>query len=252
MTMIDVNAFLGPWPFLPAPARDGRALARHLAAEGITRALVSHLGAVFLQDPMPANHALWDTARGVRSLVPVPILNPSMAAWSDHLAECQAAGALHAVRILPNYHGYSLRDRRLLDFIARLEAEKIPLILQARLEDERNRYFGLTVKGVPARDIGVLLQRFPRTHVLCAGLYRGEIEKLAAQCPNFSAEFSFAEWITTVEALRATLTARRILVGSGTPLLSTRAQTAKLRHARLSAREREAIASGNARRFFRL
>ena len=73
--LLDTNVFLGSWPFLPHPVRTGAELAIHLAAHGVTIGLVSPLGAVFLPEPMSANRALFAAVRGVRSLIPVPVIN---------------------------------------------------------------------------------------------------------------------------------------------------------------------------------
>ena len=250
--LIDTNVFFGSWPFLPHPNRTGRELAAHLAAHGVKTGWVSPLGAAFLPEPMPANRTLFAAVRGMRALIPVPVLNPALATWRDHLDECVDTMAIRAVRVMPTYHHYTLRDRRLPEFMAALRDNGVRLLVSARLEDERNRYFGLTVKGTRVADLAPFLRRFPEHHVLCNGLYKGEIERLAREGANFSADLTFAEFLTTIESLRAALPARRLMVGTGTPLLSTAAQLAKLRDARIPARERAAIGSENARRFLAL
>lgn len=248
--LTDVNAFLGSWPFLPVPDRSGRDLAAHLRKFGVNRAMVSHLGAVFLPEPMPANYALYATVRGVRSLLPVPILNPALGAWRHHLEECIRLGPVHAVRVMPAFHNYSPRHRGLADLVAELSQRNLPLIVQVRLEDERNRYFGLRVQGSSEKDMATLLAKFADTHVVCCGLYKGEIERLAKRYANFSAEVSFAEQLDTLRSLRKAMPSSRLLFGSNTPILSVPAQTAKVRFADLPQRERRQIGSLNAQRLF--
>jgi predicted TIM-barrel fold metal-dependent hydrolase len=250
--LIDTNIFLGSWPFLPHPVRTTAELVAHLRKHGIGRAFVSHLGGVFQPEPMCANRELFKNVRGIRALIPAPIINPALATWRDHLEECRASASLRVVRILPSYHNYTLRDRRVAPFMDAIADAGVKLAVSARLEDERNRYFGLTVKGLRTADLAFFLRRFRHHHVLCNGLYRGEIEALARKCDNFSADFTLAEFLTTLESLRAALPARRLVVGTGTPLLSTHAQTAKLRHAHLPAWERSLIGAGNVRRLFSL
>ncbi|MEO6876446.1 MAG: hypothetical protein ABI222_16635 [Opitutaceae bacterium] len=248
--LIDTHAFLGPWPFYPHPPRSGRGLAAQLAAHAVRRAYVSPLGAAFLPEPMPANRELFAAVRRVSVLIPVPVINPALAAWRHHLDACQAAAPISAVRLMPNYHNYSLRRRDLGEFMAEISRRGLHLAVSVRLEDERNRYFGLAVKGVPVGDLAAFLNHHPHHHVLCNGLYKGEIERLAQTCDNFSADLTFAEFLDTIRALRATLPARRIMLGTGTPLLSIAAQIAKLRFARIPAAELAAIGAGNAVKFF--
>ncbi len=251
--LIDSNVNLGPWPFSPIAVRTAPQLAAHLAAHGIRRALVSHLGAVFLPDPMPANRDLFAAVRRTPALVPVPIINPLLPNWREQLALCQAAvPGLTAVKILPNYHNYKLRAKRLTDFMAALAAAKLKLVLNVRLEDERHKYFALRIKGVPVADLAAFLKRFPQHHVLLTGIYKPELEKLAPAHANFSADIAFCEWINTLEALLQKIPARRLLLGTCTPLLSTRGEVEKLNFAKIPASAKTLIGSTNAKRFFGL
>jgi len=252
VNLIDTNANLGPWPFAPVPDRTGAALAAHLAAAGIRRALVSHLGALFLPEPMPANRALFATVRRTPGLIPVPVLNPALPNWREQLAECLAAGPIRAVKILPNYHRYRLNARHLDDFMAALAKAKLRLILNVRLEDERHKYFALRIKGVPVPQVAQFLRRFRSHHVLLSGIYKTEVEKLAPDHENFSVEISLCEMTDTLEIMLKKFPARRFMLGTDTPVMATRAQAAKLTGALIPARTRELIGSGNARRFFRL
>jgi len=247
--LIDTNCFLGPWPFLPVPDRNGHELTAHLQRYGVNRALVSHLGAAFLPEPMSANRQLWQMTRGIRALEPVPIINPALASWRAQLEECERHQPLHAVRLMPAFHNYGPAHPRLQLCMAELARAEIKVVLQVRVEDERNRYFGLKVVGLAEADIDEFLRRFARQTVLCVGLYHGEIVRLAAQHANFLADISFAESLTTLDTLRKKLPARRLVFGSGCPILSVPAQTAKILLTGLSAREREQIAAGNVRRF---
>jgi len=247
--LIDTHCFLGPWPFLPVPDRSGRELAQHLRRHGVDRALVSHLGAAFLPEPMPSNRQLWATTRGVKALAPVPIINPALANWSEQLSECAQQQPLRAVRLMPDFHNYGPAHPRLKRCMAEFARAGIAVILQTRVEDERNRYFGLKLTGLTETAVDNFLRRFADQTVLCAGLYHGEIVRLAAHHANFLADISFAESLTTLETLREVLPARRIVFGSGCPILSVPAQAAKIRQTGLSKREREQIAAGNVQRF---
>ena len=106
--------------------------------------------------------------------------------------------------------------------------------------------------GVPAAALGGFLRRFPSHHVLLTGLYKPDLEKLAPEHTNFSADIAFCEWTNTLEHLLKKIPANRLMLGTCTPLLSTRAETDKLVRASLPARTKALIGSENARRFFNL
>lgn len=250
--LIDTNVNLGSWPFTPMPDRTAPELAAHLATSGIRRALVSHLGAVFQPEPMVTNRKLFAAVRRTPALLPVPVINPALANWREQLAECRAAAPIHAVKIFPNYHHYSLSARRLDPFLDALDEAGLRLLVNIRLEDERHKYFALRIKGVPVVQMSAFLKRHPKRHFLFTGIYKPEVEKLAPDHENFSADIAFCELTNTLALMLAKIPARRLMLGTCTPLLSTYGEVGKLTDARIPASAKALIGSENARRFFKL
>lgn len=251
--LIDVNAHLGPWPFSLLTERAAPQFAAHLRAHGIGRALVSHLGAVFQPDPMPANRELFAATRRVPALVAVPILNPTLATWREQLDACATATPqLRAVKILPNYHNYSVASPQLDAFVAELHARKLRLVIGTRLEDERHRYFALRIKSVPVPALAKFLRRHPQLHPLLLGLGLPELRALAKECENFSTDLAFIEWQNSVATLVKEFPVSRVMFGSQTPFFVTAASVAKLTAAKLPAKTRAALSHANAERFFSL
>ena len=200
---IDCNAFFGAWPFADFPRRSGSQLREHLSSAGIGRALVSPLGALFHPEPMAANRELMEAVAGTPTLHPVPVLNPTLATWPEHLEACAGAGAAGMVRIAPAYHNYRLTDPRLAPFMAALAERDSRLIVQVRLEDERMGYFGLKLRTMRSDDMTSFLRRFSRQHIVCCGAFRNELAAWSRGCANFSADFSFAESLHTLASLSA-------------------------------------------------
>jgi predicted TIM-barrel fold metal-dependent hydrolase len=250
--LIDTNVNLGPWPFTPVPDRTAPELAAHLAASGIGLALVSHLGAVFQPEPMATNRKLFAAVRATPALLPVPVINPALANWREQLAECRAAAPLRAVKIFPNYHHYSLSSRRLDPFLDAIDEAGLKLVVNVRLEDERHKYFALKIKGVPVAQMSAFLQRHAQRHVLFTGIYKPEVEKLAPGHANFSADIAFCELTNTLELMLRKIPARRLLLGTCTPLLSTYGEVGKLTDAHIPASAKKLIGAENARRYFGL
>ncbi|MBI5381009.1 MAG: amidohydrolase family protein [Opitutae bacterium] len=250
--LIDTNAHLGPWPFSHLTEYSAAELVAHLGKHGIAQAVVSHLGAVFQPDPMPANRLLLAATRRQAALVPMPIVNPMLANWREQLDLCCAGTALRAVKILPNYHNYSLTTSRLDPFVAELKKRGVRLVIGVRFEDVRHRYFGLRIKCVPQAAIAKFLQRHADMQVLCLGLSLPEVRELAKTCPNFLTDTAFIEWIKSMEVLSGEFPIERVVFGSQTPFFVTRASVDKLTMAQLSAKARAAYSSVNAQRFFSL
>jgi hypothetical protein len=250
--IIDAHAHLGPWPFRLHAESSATALVAHLASHGIERAIVSHLGAVLAPDPRRSNRALFADVRRARALTPLPTINPALANWQEELAACCDAAPIAAVKILPNYHNYALTSRRCAEFADALLERGLRLVIQARLEDERHRYFALRVKGVPVPALIAFLKAHRDLQPLLLGLYLPEIRTLAAETKNFSTDTACAEWEQTMVEILKVLPAARVLFGSHTPFLTTRAEVDKFRLARIPTAARNAIAARNARDFFAL
>lgn len=249
--LIDTNVNLGHWPFTFAPNRTAAQLVKHLAANGVDRAVVSHFGAAFQPDPSQSNRELFNAIKKSPTLTALPAINLRLANWREQLAETIEAGAT-AVKLLPTYHNYSLRDKVVGEFMAALAETSLALVLNMRHEDERHRYFALNIKGLPLADVKWFLKRHAQVHVLLAGIMIPEVRELAQKLKNFSIDISFCEWMNSVEDLVKLITAKRIMLGTCTPLLSTRAEVDKLRLAKLTAKQRELINSANAIKFFNL
>jgi hypothetical protein len=103
---IDVNAFLGAYPWRKVPGTSPEGLTRALDRVGIDTAWVTHLPGLFWRDPSEGNAWLYETARkeqGAR-FKPVPTVHPGLAQWENVLSEATNAG-VPAVRCDPSYLG---------------------------------------------------------------------------------------------------------------------------------------------------
>ncbi len=245
----DANTWIGRWPFTFALAFTARTLQANLARHGIGRALVSPLDAVFQPEPGPANRNVLRTTRGLRGLEPVPVINPSLGNWREVLATCAADVRVRAVRVLPNYHDFSLRGPAMAELAAELTERGLRLIVQMQLIDARHEYHAMTIKPVPADDLVALLKRHRGPPVLASGLMRPDIIKLAPKFPALLCDLSLAEWHDTMEHLLAKVPVRQLVFASHTPFLITAAACAKLDMSTLRTSQKRAIAESNLEHF---
>jgi hypothetical protein len=249
MKYFDANTWTGAWPFAFIDEHTPRTLAAQLHKHGIGRALVSPLDAVFAPEPDPANYELLRTTEGQKNLVPVPVINPTLANWREELAEGAADPRVRAVRLLPAYHNYRLNHRAVDELAVELIRRKLRLIVQVRLIDERHEYHALTIKPVQAADVGALVRRHPKLKVLACGLLRSEILAVLPKHPSLLADLSFAEWHETMRHLLARIPARQLVFSSHTPFLIMAAARAKLEQPGPPKTRFAAIAAGNLERW---
>lgn len=248
--LIDVDVSLGRWPFQKFTLDSAAKLAAHLRTEGIDRALVSALETAFHPDPHEYNVPLFAALSPHPEFLPVPVLNPSLPNWEERLDEYVESHTIRAVKIFPNYHLYALDNPQVDRFAESLSERELTLLLQIRLEDERNQYPPLEIQGVPVDSITDLARRIPRLSIVCLCPYMAEVVPLIEGSDNIHIDLAFVEALNTVATLLELVPADRVLFGSHTPFLYTRAACMKLDHAEIPAASLESISSGNAQRLF--
>lgn len=139
--LIDVNTYIGHWPFRQLRDNTAAGLLKRMDRAGIDRAVVGSIDAVFYKDVLPANEALAKATRRHRDrLLPAATLNPLYPGWREDLRRCAEDWDLKALRLYPQYHGYRLGDieaLRLIDAAAELGwVVQVPM----RLVDRRQRH----------------------------------------------------------------------------------------------------------------
>ena len=248
--LIDVNCSLGFWPFLMEQQTSAAKLAKHLAAEGVTQALVSPLESVLCPDPHVPSLRLLGQLKKHPELIPVPVVDPSLTNWRECLGAYDEAGHSRAVKIIPNYHRYAL-DAGCVDELMAAMAKRT-LMIQMRVEDERQHYPLMKVPGVGVDHVVALANRCPRVPIVCLCPYLAEATRLVKETANVHVDLAFIEYTTTIKFALGRIPAKRLLFGSHTPLLYTRANVMKMQHADAPRRDVNAIAAGNAKRLFKL
>lgn len=140
--IIDVNACIGHYPFRQLRHTTAAGLLAHMDRNGIDRAVVSSLHAVFYRDAHRGNEELFAaTARlGGGRLVPVATINPKYAGWERDFDEAVRAWRTPAIALVPEYHGYALDDEHGRAALAKIAEAGVPVLLMQRFEDRRQRH----------------------------------------------------------------------------------------------------------------
>ena len=246
-SIVDVNTWLGSWPFQYFRDDSARRLESRLAAEGIGHALVGSPEAAFNPDCLAVNRLLLRRLKGSAALHPVLALDPTKGDWRDILAVARGEGAA-AVRLLPTYHGYDLASPPVLTAVEDIAAHgHLALFLQVRMEDERTHHPLCKIPSLPVPSILALARRYPGLPVaaLCP-LYREAVE-LAKGPDNLRFDLAYVETLRTVSSLLGEVPVERVLFGSHTPFLQTRAAVLKVAAPYVPVEARRAIWSVNAR-----
>lgn len=247
--MFDATVFLGHWPFRRFRGSTAEQLTWHLRREGVLGALVSSLDSVFRDDLDACNRSLMTAVSRYRHLKPAITINPQYADWPILLDKYPSP----AVRLFPNYHGYSLSSLAVDAVCDELRRRNIVLIVTVRLEDERTHPSCCLVPAVPMQDIVRLAGRFPRLPIIGSGTSFQNIVTLAsAREKNIYVDYALAERLNTLESILQIWPVSRLLFGSCHPFCYTRSAVLKLTTARLSTDTRRRIARINATRLLHI
>lgn len=245
--LFDVNVSLGRWPFQDFAGLTATRLARQLRAEGIDGALVSPVEAMLAPDPEIWNRRLITALKRTPGLIAVPVINPLLANWHETLQRALASPDVPSVKVLPNYHLYTPDDPALDALADCMEPHGRPLLMQARVDDERNQYPLMRVPGVDPDAILRFARRHPRLKLVCLGLYLPQVRLLLRKTSNVMADIAFAEHLDTLRTLVNDVPAERLLFGSHTPFFEPRAAVLKMWLSDIAESDRARIAEANAR-----
>lgn len=250
--MFDFNARLGHWPYRPVKGIDE--LLRRMDENGIERAAISSLNAVFYFNPQDGNDELFDLIRPHEDrLTFFAVLRPTIAEWKEDLDRCIEAYGAGAVVLHPNYHRYALDDPAVDELAYEAHLHGMPVCVQAALEDMRRQFDREIIPDVAPEAISDFARRHPTQTVVALGLKFGQPERMGEPLPgNLHFDTSNYEKMGEMEEAVARFGAERILFGTNFPLFNIRANVDKLRLAEIAETDRQAIARGNALRLLGL
>lgn len=176
--MIDVNAFIGAYPFRHVPHPEPEVLVRVLEREGLTGAWVGHLPSAFHRDPAHGNAELYaKLAPHAGVLRPVPTIRPDWPRWDEQLEKAIERGA-PAIRAYPAQWGLSADDGRMKGLAARCAERGLVLILTVRFEDLRQRHRLDTAGDLSAAAIRAVARSDAGAQVLVTSAGRELIEEV--------------------------------------------------------------------------
>jgi hypothetical protein len=253
--VVDINAFIGKWPYWPIPFSSAEAVVPKLLQWGIHRACVCSTRSLFVHWEDGNCEVEAAGARHSTSLIPFACLGTfetsHRAACRKHdLANYRERGFL-GVRLYPQHHSYHVLVEPFVDEICeQAMALQMPVLLPLR---------AIMNWGVPALelpDLVRIVERHSRVAWILSGInYLHEIRSaqfLLRRYPSVHLETSCVMGYRAIQKVVNECGYEQILFGSGAPLQHGRANVDKIVHARVSDPAREAILSSNAARLLRL
>jgi predicted TIM-barrel fold metal-dependent hydrolase len=174
---LDVNAWIGHYPFRPVTGGSPSGLIEGMDRTGIARAWISNLAAVFWTDPAAGNEVLYRCAREESRLAPVPAIHPGWPDWKSRLEEAISHGA-PAVRADPGFYGLDPAGPEMRALGAACAEAGLPLVMATRLEDGRQRHPHDRAAELDAAAIRALLRSHPGVRLIVTHADRDIIEQV--------------------------------------------------------------------------
>ena len=257
--IIDMNAYLGHWPFRQLRHNTAGALIDLMDEKNIDKSCVSSIDAIFYKNSQSGNEQLQAEIAQYRDrLIPFAVINPAYVGWESDLRVCAEEFGFSGLRLYPNYHNYTLLDscsHQLIDAATELG---LLISIPIRQVDKRQQHWLVGIDDVRLEDIAELVKAHPDAEfVLLNGLgytsstlgnadnglpnnYHIEISRLPVLC--LGAEMT---------VLLDTLGDERLVFGTGIPFKYADPSFVRMEMLDVQQSVKDKILSANAMRILR-
>ncbi|WP_417387364.1 amidohydrolase family protein [Gimesia sp.] len=250
--IIDTNVNLFQWPFRQLPLDDTQTLVQKLQSLGIKQAWAGSYEGILHRDITSVNQRLTDQCRRFPLLIPIGSINPTLPGWESDLQQCHQKHQMPGIRLHPNYHGYTLKDPRLLTLLQQATTAGLFVQLAVSHEDVRTQHESLQTADVDLTPLPDLAAKVPglRLQLLNAKLRPDLLNKLG-QSPGIYFDTARVESTDGVPELVKHLPAGRVLFGSHAPFLIPEAALVRVSESSiLDTPALKSVLADNATRFF--
>lgn len=247
--LVDCNITVGAWPFRFHRGQEVTnipAECERLRARGLTQGWAGSFEGIFYRDVSEANALLFKRCSEYSNglLLPIGTVNPVLPGWQDDIKRCTSEHGMRAIRLHPNYHGYSLDDPRFLELLELATEKKFLIQIVAQMEDERTQHPLMQVKPVDFKPLPAALKRVPEARIMVLNANRA-MSMTALQGCNVTLDIAMLEGVGGVENLLKDWPLERLVFGSHAPLFYFESAKLKLQESELSETQLAAITHGN-------
>ena len=264
--LIDINTYIGHWPFRQLRNNTAAGLLPKMDEYGIDMAAVSSLNAVFYKDTQEGNRELIEEIQNDKAqdrFIPFAVINPKYSAWEKDFIYCVENMGMKGLELYPYYHRYALTEPESVELVKLAGKMNIPVHLPCSIVNVRQRHWMDTNDNLKYDQVEKLLALCPDTDFIISN---GPSHMIARQLKKVSKErkgrvyYDFAR--LDVFVLRAPTSAFNALVqdagidhivfGSVLPFQYADPQFVRLTYAGLSEEDMDKVTSGNLKKLFQL
>lgn len=141
--LLDINAYVGHWPFKQLKYNTCGMLLDRMSKFGVDVSVISNINGIFYKNTQSANEELYDEIKSENRFhdrfIPFAVINPIYAGWRDDLEICISSMDMKGIRLFPKYHDYDLTEPSLIELVKRVRDRGLPVALDIRMVDSRQR-----------------------------------------------------------------------------------------------------------------
>jgi len=243
----DACSFIGNWPFRKIHKGKITDLMAEHKKNGITGGLVGCLDSVFFNDPYEGDEEVAKLIRDCGYDFAATV-NPMLPGTLEELDSIKTVLGASAIRLYPSNHGYSCASEEAIAVAKRAGELGLKVVVTVRTEDIRIDYC-FKQSGVAMADIVALAKACPDTKFLFSNIYVGEAMGIAPainECNNIWIDISrFNHMLFVIEKALEKIDAKKIIFGSGFPLLTMKCMLLNVEYAEVDDSVKEMIMSSN-------
>ena len=260
--LVDVNAYIGHWPFLQLQYNNCRGILDRMNRFGVDLSVVSNLNGIFYKNTQSANRELSDALKSSRQFgnrfIPFAVINPVYGGWRDDLETSLDKLGMKGIRLYPQYHDYTPDDPSCIELVKRVRDRGLPVALSLRMVDNRQRSWMDIEKEWSLKDIMPLVREVPDAKFLILNVANGahlsDEESALLKRAGVLMDTS-GRALTNLGDLLGKYGKDKFAFGTHAPILDYLTgllRIESMRENEADAETKELLKAGNAKRFFAL
>lgn len=224
--LVDINAYVGHWPFKKLHYNTCGTLLNRMDQFGIGVSVISNLNGIFYKNTQPANQELYEEIKSDSTFstrfIPFAVINPIYAGWKYDFETSIHDMGMKGIRLYPKYHDYELIDPACIELVNMCKDRGIPIAFSFRMVDARQRSWLDIENEWKLEDIIPILKEVPDAKYLllnlCNSTRLNEAEEMILKKANVLTDTG-GRSVNAIKELLEKYGPEKFAFGSHTPIL---------------------------------
>jgi uncharacterized protein len=255
--IIDINNYIGHWPFRQVKNSTAEGLIAKMDKAEIDMAAVSSINAIFYKDTQQGNLELIEDIQPYKDrFLPFAIINPVYTGWEKDFLQCIDDLGMRGLELYPYYHQYKLTDEPAVKLLNMAADKGIPVHLPCAVENIRQKHWMDTMDNLSIDEVEKVIVLAPKTdfiitngptHAYSKRLKQGGSVREGRLYYDFARVEVFEGYLDTlIEAAGAD----SVVFGSQAPFQYIDTQLVKVHYSGLCENDKNKILYGNLKNLF--